>query len=485
VAQNAKDQIKYQREVRLEQFLKNAQDRRSFLTGAGRGASVLALAPLLASVATETAAAAPTGGKYDFDTPYNRLGTDSVHWDLPKRTEHMSKIIAGMGVADMDFRCAPSIMAGLRKRMEHENWGYVDMDAPGPAAFMQGIIDWNKRRYGINVINHSNLGIGTGVHSGLVAALRAFSPPGSKVLMITPIYNGFYYDLPFTNTVANESQMKYVNGKYEIDWDDLERRMTPDTKTMILCNPNNPTGNAWTKAELNRIGELCLKHKVIILSDEIHCDFVTKGQKYTPISTLDNKDIVNNSITFKSGSKSFSLAGMKCAWFFSTNPELFKRTAAMDRADLNTLGMIAEQSAYAGGEDWLNSCVDYIDANHDYVGQYIKANIPMIKMGQKAQSTYLVWLDTTEIGQKIGAQKLADAENKKPQPISVLTGKPTVVTVDDIVGHWFAKNAFVALNPGNTYGKGGLNHMRMNIATARPTLKAALDSMAGALKNLA
>ena len=280
----------------MEHVLKNAQNRRSFLTGAGRGASVLALAPLLASAATETAAAAPTGGKYDFDTPYNRLGTDSVHWDLPKRTEHMSKIIAGMGVADMDFRCAPSITAGLRKRMEHENWGYVDMDAPGPAAFMQGIIDWNKRRYGINVINHNNLGIGTGVHSGLVAALRAFSPPGSKVLMITPIYNGFYYDLPFTDTVANESQMKYVNGKYEIDWEDLERRMTPDTKTMILCNPNNPTGNAWSKADLNRIGELCLKHKIIILSDEIHCDFVTKGQKYTPISMVTALRNASNSI---------------------------------------------------------------------------------------------------------------------------------------------------------------------------------------------
>ena len=369
----------------MEQSLKYGQDRRAFLTNAGRSASVLALAPLLASVGAEAAAAAPMSGKYDFDTPYNRLGTDSVHWDLPKRTEHMSKIIAGMGVADMDFRCAPAIMSGLRKRMEHENWGYIDMDSSGPQAFIQGIIDWNKKRYGINVINHNNLGIGTGVHSGLVAALRAISPPGSKVLMITPIYNGFYYDLPFTNTVANESQMKYVDGKYQIDWDDLERRMTPDTKTMILCNPNNPTGNAWTKADLNRIGELCLKHKIIILSDEIHCDFVTKGQKYTPISTLDNKDIVNNSITFKSGSKSFSLAGMKCAWFFSTNPDLFKRTAAMDRADLNTLGMIAEQSAYAGGEDWLNQCVDYIDANHDFTQQYIKANIPMLKVGRRGR----------------------------------------------------------------------------------------------------
>ena len=461
-------------------------DRRAFLRRAGMSGSVLALGPLAASIAASAPAAAAAPGKYDFDTPYNRLGTDSVHWDQPKRDEHMSKIIAGMGVADMDFRCAPAIMAGLRKRMEHENWGYIDMDSPGPQAFMQGIIDWNKRRYGINVINHSNLGIGTGVHSGLVAALRAFAPKGSKVLMITPIYNGFYYDLPFTDTVANESEMKYADGKYQIDWDDLERRAAmPDNKTMILCNPNNPTGNVWTKEELNRIGEICLKHKVVILSDEIHCDFVTKGQKYTPISTLDNKDIVNNSITFKSGSKSFSLAGMKCAWFFSTNPELFKRTAAKDRADLNTLGMIAEQSAHNGGEDWLNQCVAYIDGNHDFAQQYIKANIPMLKVGQKAQGTYLMWLDTSAVVEKIGAKKLADAENKKPQPISMLTGKPTVVTVDNMVVHWFAKNAYVALNPGNTYGKGGLNHMRMNIGTSRQTIKAALDSMAGALKNLA
>jgi cystathionine beta-lyase len=469
----------------LEETLKAGPNRRSFLANAGRGAGVLALGPLAASIASGAQAAAPTSGKFDFDTPYNRLGTDSVHWDMELRTEHMSRIVAGMGVADMDYRCAPSIMAGLKKRMLHENWGYLDMGSPGPEAFIQGLIDWNKRRYGIHVINHDNIGIGTGVHSGLVAALRAYAPPGSKVLLATPIYGGFYSDIAFTKTVAEESPMKIVNGRHEIDWEDLERRMTPEVKTTILCNPQNPVGRAWTKEELTRYGELCLKHKIVVLSDEIHCDFVTKGHKYTPFSTLDNKDIVANSITFKSASKSFSLAGMKCAWFFSTNPEIFKRTAANDRADLNTLGMIAAQSAYSGGEDWLNQCVDYIDGNHDFANQYIKTKLPMIKVGPKPEATYLTWLDVTAIADKIGAQKLADAENKKPQPISFLTGKPTVVQPDDMVVHWLAKNAYVALVPGNDFGRGGVNHVRMNLATSRKTLTAALDSIAGALKNLA
>ncbi len=470
----------------MEQNLKTVHDRRSFLRNAGLSGGVLALGPLAASIAASSeASAASSGGKYDFDTPYNRVGTDCVKWDEPLRDEHMSHIVAGMGIADMDFRAAPSITAALKKRMEHENWGYMDMGAPGPKAFTQGIIDWNKRRYGINVINHDNLGITTGVHSGIMAALRAYAPPGSKLLMATPIYNGFYYDVMGSKLIANESLMHYTNGQYEIDWDDLERRMTPDTKVTLLCNPQNPVGRAWTKEELTRYGELCLKHNVKVLADEIHCDFVMKGQKYTPFSTLDDKKIVANSITFKSGSKSFSLAGMKCAWFFTTNPDMYKEVSFWNRADLSTLGMIAEQAAYAGGEDWLNQCVDYIDANHDFTNQYIKANIPMIKVGNKPQGTYLTWLDVTAVADKIGAQKMADAENKKPQPISMLTNKPTVVTSEDMVGHWFAKNAYVALNPGNTYGLGGHNHMRMNIATSRKTLKAALDSMAGALKNLA
>ena len=277
--------------------------------------------------------------------------------------------------------------------------------------------------------------------------------------------------------------MRLANGRYSIDFDEFERHISQATNAYILCNPQNPTGNVWTRDELSRIGALCLKHRIVVLSDEIHADFVTKGHKFTAFSTLD-KEIVKNSITLSSANKSFSLPGLPLAWFFSTNPDLYQRMAAQDRPDLNVLAMAAHQAVYGGGEEWLNQCVDYIDANHDFANQYIKANIPMLKVGRKPEGTYLVWLDAGAVAEKIGAHSLAEAENRKPQPISPWTGKTNVVAPTDIVSHWFARNAYVKINPGANYGKGGANYMRMNIATARPTLKAALDSMAGALKNL-
>ena len=469
-------------------------DRRSFLTGATRGASVLALGPLLAGVSSGAAqAAAPmAGGKFDFDTPYNRIGTDCVKWDQPIRDEKMPKIVAGMGIADMDFECAPVITAALQKRINNHNWGYEMLDIDlllgiaGGSQFVKGIIEWNRKNYGITNITPTNLGVTTGVHSGIMPALRAFAPPGSKVLMVTPIYNAFYFDLYGSKLVANESVMKVVNGQYEIDWADFEKRASdPMTKTTILCNPHNPVGRVWTKAELQRYGEICTKHNVKILSDEIHCDFVGKGQKYVPFATLEDKKIVDNSITFKAASKTFSLAGLKCAWFFATDPATFKAVQFWNRSEVSTLGIVSSEAAYAGGESWKNQCVDYIDGNQQFANDYIKKNIPLIKVGNKPQGTYLAWLDVSPLGDKIGAKAMADAENKKKQPINFITGKPGVVVPDDIIGHWFAKNAFVAMNTGSSYGTGGLNHMRMNIATSRRTLTAALDSIAAATKKLA
>ena len=479
----------------MEQSSRKGHDRRSFLRNAGLGGGVLALGPLAASIAASApAAAAPMSGKFDFDTPYNRIGTDSVKWDMPVRVNHMNRIIAGMTTADMDFKCAPSITAALKKRMEHENWGYVDMASPGPTAFNIGIIAWIDRRYGIKNINPEQMGITTGVHAGIIASMRALCPPGSKVLMATPIYSGFYGDVRFTNTVAEESLMKYVNGRYEMDWADFERRMTPDVKVSILCNPQNPVGRAWTKEELTRYGDLCLKHNIVVLSDEIHCDFVSKGQKYVPFANLDDKKVVANSITFKSGSKSFSLSGQMCAWYFSTNPEVFARTSFENHPDLNVLGMVAEQAAYSGGEEWLDQLVGYIDGNLDFAHDYIKTNIPLIKVGNKPEGTYLQWIDVTAIADKIGAKKMADDANQQAKEAAGKMGTDysgraemtavRVQTPDDLGQHWMAKNAFVQLNAGTSYGLGGANHMRMNIATSRKTLKAALDSMAAATKKI-
>src|SRR4051812_40972448 len=384
-------------------------NRRSFLRNAGLTALAGAVAPGTSlAAATEVLAPAADTSKFDFDTPYSRIGTDSTKWDGPINTGLTDKdhIVAGMGIADMDFRAAPSITQALQERMKHDVWGYMIM----PKSFPEGIIAWNKKRYGIT-IDPALLDISTGVHPGLVASLRAFSPPGSKVLLTTPTYNGFYGDLRNTGTLPEESVMKVVNGRFTFDYDDFERRISPQTKTFILCNPQNPTGNVWTPEELTKIGEICLKHGVIVLADEIHCDFVQKGQKYTPFASLPDKAIVNNSLTFKAASKSFGLAAMKCAWFFSDNADYLARVKVANRADLSTMGLISSHAAYGGGEDWLNQCVEYIDGNHDFVTQYVASNIPMIKC-VKPQGTYLAWLDVSAIADKIGAKDMAAEANK-------------------------------------------------------------------------
>ena len=264
-------------------------------------------------------------------------------------------------------------------------------------------------------------------------------------------------------------------GRFSIDFDDFERRISHNTNTFILCNPQNPTGNCWSAEDLMRIGEICLKRRVIVLADEIHCDWVTKGNKYTPFASLPNKAVVNNSITFKAASKSFGLAAMKCAWFFSDNMDLINRVKVNNKADLTTMGIIASRAAYQGGEDWLNQCVDYVDGNQDFVQSYIAANIPMIKVA-KPQGTYLSWLDVSAVANKINAKALAAEANKG------LAASAKPLTPEQMVERHFVKTAKVHMNQGASYGAGGENHMRMNIATSRKTLELALNNLASALK---
>jgi cystathionine beta-lyase len=325
-------------------------------------------------------------------------------------------------------------------------------------------------------VNPESIVFTTGVHPGLIAAIRTFCPPGSKVLLNTPTYNGFYGDLTYTQTKAEENPLRLVNGKYSIDFEDFERRISHDTNAFILCNPQNPTGNVWSPEDLMRLGEICLRRRVVVLADEIHCDWVTKGNKYTPFASLPNKAVVNNSITFKAASKSFGLAAMKCAWFFSDNMDYVNRVKVNNKADLTTLGMIASLGAYQGGEDWLNQCVDYVDGNHEFVQSYVAANLPMIKVA-KPQGTYLAWLDVTEVADKIGAKAMAEEASKKLPP-----SKP--LTPETMVERYFVRHAKVQMNQGASYGMGGANHMRMNIATSRKTLALALSNLANALKTV-
>ena len=297
-------------------------DRRAFLKSAGATAVLGAVGTKSASATQTTDVPSATLNQtFDFDETFDRVGTNCSRWDGPIAT-FGEDIEVAMGVADMDFRVAPCVTRALEERCGHENWGYMRR----PASYNQAILDWNKRRYDLD-IDPSTMDLCVGVHEGLIAGLQTFAPPGSRVLLTTPVYNGFYSDLRFTRTVQEDSPMKLVDGRYSIDFEDFERRARR-TNVFILCNPQNPTGNAWSVEDLTRMGEICLEHRVVILVDEIHCDFVRSQEKYTPFASLPDREIVDNSITFKSASKSFSLSGLKVAWYFSTNRDYLERVGA-------------------------------------------------------------------------------------------------------------------------------------------------------------
>jgi cystathionine beta-lyase len=456
----------------------NGLNRRAFLRNAGltalAGAAAGTHAPLLAATADTAPAAQASNGTFDFDTVYNRFGTDSTKFDQQIGRYGKDSVLVGMGIADIDFRAAPSITSAINERVKHENWGYLNMDKWTPQ-MTESVAAWNKRRYGVT-IDPKTIVLSNGVHPALIAALKTFSPKGSKVLLTTPTYNGFYSDLTASETKAEESPLKFVNGKFQFDFEDFERRISYETNTFILCNPQNPTGNCWSQEELLKIGEICLKHRVIVLADEIHCDWVSKGQKYTPFASLPNKAVVDNSLTFKAASKSFGLAAHKTAWYYSTNPDLMARVRPNHRPDLNTLGLVANYGAITGGEEWLRQANEYVSGTHDFVVNFVADKIPMIKV-HRAEGTYLTWLDVTAVAERINSKKLAEDYNRtKPANMPNLTP-------EQMVERFFVKTAKVHLNQGRSYGKGGENHMRMNIGTSRKLVELALTNMAAACRN--
>lgn len=447
-------------------------NRRTFLKGAGMTA-LAGAAGAGGVTASTTAAAGPSAylknGKYDFDTVYNRVGTGCHKWD-EQIALFGDKVKIGMGIADMDFRAAPCIGEAMAERLRHENWGYMSSDFL--AEYQETIAMWNHERWGLEV-DPKSIEIASGVHPGLIAGIKTFSPPASKVLLMTPTYNGFYSDLTQTQTIKNESVMVFENGRYTIDWDDLEARMTPDTHCILLCNPQNPTGNVWSEEDLLRIGELCLKHQVVVLSDEIHADFVRAGHKFTPFASLPDKDIVNNSLTFKAITKTFSMPASKNAYFFSTNPVLLERVKVNHRADINTLGVVANDAAYKYGADWLDQLLPYLDDNHQYVEDFLKKNLPQVAY-TRAEGTFLSWLHFDEIMDEVGVVEKSAASQKTDKPM----------TETEAFEAWLVDACGVQLNDGEGYGAGSERCMRMNIGCSRKVLAEALNRIADAVKSV-
>jgi cystathionine beta-lyase len=441
-----------------------AMGRRRFLESAGASAllgAIGARSPLPGSGPEPSVQVAPSD--FDFDEVYDRSGTHSTKWDGARRT-FGRQVEVGMGIADMDFRAAPCITRALAERCAHENWGYIDI----PDSLTDAIVSWERRWHGVEV-DPESLTLHAGVHSALISGYHAFVPPGARVLMTTPIYNGFYGSQRFARVVAEESPMLVEEGRYAIDWEDFERRVGR-CNVFLLCNPQNPTGNCWSAEDLLRMGRICLERRVIVFSDEIHSDLVTPGARHTPFASLPDREVVDNSITFRAVSKTFNLPGLKLAWYYSTNPHLLSRIRAHTRAEIGTLAVVATEAGLREGRPWLEALIPYLAENHALTERYLAEHVPLVKY-RRAQATYLAWLDVSALAERIGAQRIAAQETSR---------STAVVAPEQVVQRWLAEHARIALSPGHTFGAGGAGHMRMNIATPRALLRRALDNLAEA-----
>ena len=377
--------------------------------------------------------------KYDFDTPISRRNTNSLKWDVAGNE-------LPMWVADMDFETAPEIQAAIQKRASHGVFGYSVI----PDEWCQAYIGWWQRRHGFTM-QKDWLVFCTGVVPAISSTVRKLTTPAEKVLIQTPVYNIFFNSILNNGRQVLESSLKYNEGQYEIDFEDLERKLSdPQTSLMILCNPHNPVGKIWDKETLQRIGELCCKYHVVVLSDEIHCDLTDPGTEYIPFASVSDK-CRENSITCIAPTKAFNLAGMQTAAVMIPNPflrhKVWRALNTDEVAEPNAFAVDAAIAAFSEGEAWLDELRQYIFDNKKRTLQFVEEEIPQIRI-VPSNATYLLWLDCS---------KIDDSASKIAEYIRNKTG--------------------LYLSEGSQFGSCGGKFLRMNIACPRVTLEDGLERL--------
>ncbi len=376
---------------------------------------------------------------FNFDEIVNRRGTDCEKWDGGE-----AEGLLPMWVADMDFRTAPCVTDALRKRVEHGVFGYEHV----PEAYYEAAINWFSRRYGWTMRREWMI-YTSGVVPAVSAVIKAMTSPGDKVMVQSPVYNCFFSSIRNNGCLMEDNHLVYAGGTYAIDFDDFERRAAdPEVKVFLLCNPHNPAGRVWTADELRRMGDICMRHGVFVISDEIHCDLAMPGYKYTPFASLSD-DFLLNSATCTAPTKTFNIAGTQIANITAADPDVRRR---IDRAininevcDVNPFGVTALQAAYNEGEEWLDALIAYLHANYEHLRGYFAKHLPQIPV-TKLEGTYLVWLDCAALG------------------------KPSPVIVEEL-----KRQEKLWLNDGEMYGEHERPFVRMNIACPRATLERGLD----------
>lgn len=328
--------------------------------------------------------------KYNFDQVVERRGTNSLKWDVKDKE-------LPMWVADMDFCTAPEITETLKKRVEHGVFGYSII----PDKWYHAYMDWWKKRHGL-AIEKEWLVFCTGVIPAISSAVRKLTTPGENILVQTPVYNIFFNSIVNNGRNPVECPLVYSNDQYHVDFSDLEEKLSdPQTSMMLLCNPQNPGGKIWERETLQKIGELCSKYHVTVISDEIHCDLTAPGCEYVPFASV-SQECRQISITCVAPTKTFNIAGLQTAAVVVPNPNLrhkiWRGLNTDEVAEPNAFAIDAAVAAFTKGEPWLEQLRTYLWENRLFAQNFIKKELPKLHPVQ-SDATYLMWVDCREITQ--------------------------------------------------------------------------------------
>jgi cysteine-S-conjugate beta-lyase len=398
--------------------------------------------------------------KYDFNRHIDRRDTSCYKWDAVESIFGTKEIIP-MWVADMDFPIATEITNALKKRIGHEVYGY---SMPSKCA-VDSVVERVKRKYGWK-IDPEWVVFTPGVVPVLYNAVKAFTHPGDEVIIQDPVYRPFFSAVTDNGCMPANNTLKMNGLRYEMDFDDLERKFRPApagsmrfgsrVKMMILCNPHNPVGRVWTREELTKLGEIMLRHKCLVISDEIHCELLMKGYKHIPFATL-SSEFEQNCIVCMAASKTFNLAGIEASSIIIPNPDIrrqFNIASSGFMSHPNVLAVEALEAAYRSGDEWLEQLLEYLNGNLEFLVEYFEKNIPRIKV-IKPEGTYLAWLDCRGLG----------LDTRQLRKLLI-------------------EKARVGLEDGFIFGKSGEGFQRINIACPRATLEEALKRIDRAVKNI-
>lgn len=388
--------------------------------------------------------------EYDFSRPTERRGTDSYKWDSAPEAD-----IIPLWVADMDFETFPSITEALQRRVAHGIFGYTRV----PEAYYEAVCRWFGKHHGWH-INREDIIYTSGVVPAVSAVIKALTLPGDQVMVQGPVYNCFFSSIRNNGceTVSNSLIYNKEELRYEIDFDDLERKLAHErARLMLICNPHNPGGRVWTRDELTRVAELCHKHGVRVVSDEIHCELTLYDNEYVPFGSLPD-ELSHGSITCCSPSKAFNTAGLQIANIVCRDAEVRNR---IDRAininevcDVNPFGVIALQAAYSDeGYEWLTQLRAYISSNYDLLRERFARELPKCKV-MRMEGTYLAWIDCSELH----------------------------ISSDEIEEMLMHENK-VWVNAGSMYGTEGAAFIRINMACTSELLNEGITRIVNGLGN--